>query len=51
MAPAVRLVEPGHHLQQGGLAGAVRPAQADPLAIGDLPRDVVEEDAVAEGLG
>ena len=47
----VGLVEPGHHLEQRRLAGAVRPAQADALAIRDLPRDVVEEDAVAEGLG
>ena len=47
----VGLVEPGHHLQQRGLAGAVRTAQADALAIRDLPRDVVEEDAIAEGLG
>ena len=38
----VGLVEPGHHPQQRGLAGAVRAAQADALAIGDLPRDVVE---------
>ena len=48
---AVRLVEPGHHPQQRGLAGAVGSAQPDALAIRDLPRDVIEQDAVAEGLG
>ena len=47
----VGLVEPGHHLEQRGLAGAVGPAQADALAIRDLPRNVVEQDAVAEGFG
>ena len=47
----VGLVEPGHHLEQRRLAGAVRTAQADALAIGDLPGDVVEQNAVAEGLG
>ena len=47
----IGLVDAGHHLEQRGLAGAVRSAQADAFAIGDLPRDVVEQDAVAEGLG
>ena len=47
---AVRLVEPGHHAQQRGLAGAVRAAQAHPLARSDLPGDVVEQDAVAESF-
>ena len=47
----VGLVEPGHHPEQRGLAGAVRAAETDALAVRDLPRDVVEEDAVAEGLG
>ena len=49
--PAVGLVEPRHHLEQGGLAGAVRAAEADALAIGDLPGDVVQQDTVAERLG
>ena len=44
----VGLVEPCHHPQERRLAGAVGAAQADALAIGDLPRDVVEEHAVAE---
>jgi len=47
----VGLVEPGHHLEERGLARAVGSAEADALPIRDLPRDVVEEDAVAEGLG
>ncbi len=46
----VGLVDAGQDAQQGGLAGPVRAAQADPLPIADLPGDVVEEDAVAEGL-
>ena len=44
----VGLVEPGEHLEQRGLAGAVRTAQADAIAIADLPGDVVEENALAE---
>ena len=47
----VGLVEPGQHAQQRRLAGAVRSAQADAVAVGDLPGDVVEQDAFAEGLG
>ena len=47
---AVGLVEPGEHLEQRGLAGAVRAAQPDALAIRDLPRDVLEQDAIAERL-
>ena len=47
----VRLVHAGHHLQQRGLAGTVRTAQPDPFAISDLPGDVVEQNAVAEGFG
>ena len=47
----VRLVEAGEHLQQRGLAGAVRAAQADAVAVRDLPRDVVDQGAVAERFG
>ncbi len=47
----VGLVDAGHHLEERGLAGAVGAAQADAFAVGDLPRDVVEQDAVAEGFG
>ena len=47
----VGLLEPGEHLEQRRLAGAVRPAQADALAIVDLPADRVEQHAIAEGLG
>ena len=48
---AVGLVEAGEHAQQRRLAGAVRAAQADAVAVGDLPGDVVEQDAFAERLG
>ena len=47
----VGLVDAGQHLEQRGLAGAVRAAQADAIAVADLPRDVVEQGAVAEGFG
>jgi hypothetical protein len=46
----VGLVDAGEHLEQRGLAGAVRPAQADTVSVADLPRDVVDERAVAEGF-
>ena len=46
----IGLFDARQHLEQGGLAGAVRSAQADALAVVDLPRDVVEQDAVAEDL-
>ena len=46
----VGLVEARHHLEQRRLAGAVGAAQADAFAVGDLPRDVVEEDPIAERL-
>jgi hypothetical protein len=48
---AVGFVESRHHPEQGRLARAVGSAQADALAIGDLPRHVIEQDAVAEALG
>ena len=47
----IGLVDAGHHAEQRRLARAVRTAQADALAVRDLPRDVVEEHAIAEGLG
>ena len=50
-AAGVGLVEPRQHLQQGRLARAIGTAQPDALAIGDLPRDVVKEHAVAKTLG
>ena len=46
----VGLVEAGEHLEQRGLAGAVRPAQADAIAIADLPGDVLEQGLLAERL-
>ena len=48
---AVGFVEPGEDPQQRGLAGAVGPAQADPIAVADVPRHVIEEHALAEALG
>ena len=44
----VRLVEAGEHAQQRRLAGAVGTAQADAIAIADLPRDVIEQHAIGE---
>ena len=38
------------HLEEGGLAGAVRTAQADTIAVIYLPGDVVEQYPVAERL-
>ncbi len=46
----IGLVQPRENPQQRRLAGAVRAAQADTVAVGDLPGDVVEEDAIAERL-
>src|SRR5262245_48524542 len=50
-AARIRLFEASQDLQQRGFASAVRPAQADAVTVVDLPGDVVEQDAVAEGLG
>ena len=47
----VRVLEAGQHLEQGGLAGAVRAAEADTVAVPDLPGDVFEQRADPEGLG
>ncbi len=47
----VGLVEAGQHLQQRGLAGAVGPAQADAIAVADLPGDMLQQGLFAEGLG
>ena len=50
-APIVGFVEPSQHLQQRRLSGAVRSAESDALAVGDLPRDVLEQYAFAERFG
>ena len=50
-AAGVGLVESRHHPQQGGFAGAVGAAQPGALTVGDLPRDVVQKNAVAERFG
>ena len=44
----IGLVEAGEHLEQRRLAGAVRAAQADAIAIADLPGDVLEQHLLAE---
>jgi hypothetical protein len=49
--PGVGLVEPGHHLQEGRLTRPVRTAQADALAVPDLPGNAVQEGADAESFG
>ena len=48
---AVGLFQPGEHLEQRGLAGPVGSAQANAVAVTNLPGDVVEQRAIAEGLG
>src|SRR5687768_14674678 len=50
-AAGVGFVEPGQHFEQGRLAGAIRPAETDTLSVADLPRDVIEQGAVAERFG
>ena len=47
----VGLVEARQHPQQRRLAGAVRSAQADAIAIADLPGDVLEQGLLAERFG
>ncbi len=47
---AVGLFLPGDHLQQGGLAGAVRPDHADDGAGRDLGAEIVQQQALAVGL-
>ena len=48
---ATKIAEAGDGVEQRRLAGAVRSAQANALALVDLPGDVLKEDAFAEGLG
>ncbi len=43
-AAGVGLVEPGDHVEEGGLAGAVRADQPDDLPRVDVERDVVDRD-------
>jgi dihydrolipoamide dehydrogenase len=47
----VRLIESREHAEQRGFSSAVRTAQPDPFTIRHLPRDGIEQDALAEGLG
>ncbi len=49
-AARVGLFEAVQHPQQGRLAGAVRAAQSDALALADLPRHVVQQNPIAEGF-
>ncbi len=44
----VGLVEPGEHPQERGFARAIGPAQADAIAVRDLPGDAVEQYTLAE---
>ena len=44
-------IEAGDGAQQGGLAAARGPEEADELALGDVERDVAEGGEVAEALG
>src|SRR4030095_4441398 len=47
---AVRLVQAGQHLQKRRFSGAVRAAEADPLALFMLPAARVQKYAIAEPL-
>ena len=51
MLPGVPVLLPGEHLEQGGLARAVRAGHAVALAGVELHGDVLEEDLGAEALG
>jgi hypothetical protein len=48
---AVAFLEPGEHLEQRRLAGAVGTAERNALAVVNLPGHPVEQDALAERLG
>ena len=48
---AVGLHQAHHRIEAGGLAGAVRPEQADDFAAMDVERDVVKDRAAVVGLG
>ncbi|MNC85067.1 hypothetical protein D3C83_06420 [compost metagenome] len=47
---AVHRHQPHHHVEAGGLAGAVRPEQPDDLAAAHLEGDVLHHDARAVAL-
>jgi hypothetical protein len=49
--PAVGFLEASQHLEQGGLAGAVRAAEPHPVAVANLPGDPVEEGSDTECFG
>ena len=49
--PRVRRLEPGQDLQQRRLARAVRPDEADVVALEDAEREALEQGRGAEGLG
>ena len=44
----IGLIAPGGQAQERRLAGAVDPDQADPIALGDGPADVIEDDEGAD---
>jgi hypothetical protein len=47
--PVPRPDEPGHAVEEGGLAGAVRAEERDDLALVDLERDVPQDLEIAVG--
>src|SRR6185436_15385904 len=49
-AAGIGFVESRQHLEKRRLARAVGPAEADTIAVRDLPRDVVDQSAVAKRL-
>jgi hypothetical protein len=50
-APESGSSKPASILRSVGLAGAVRAAQPDAVAVANLPGDVLEQGPDAEGLG
>ena len=50
-AAGVRCKCPGEHIDKRGLAGAVRPDEANPVATGDLDVEVTHQNPIAIALG
>ena len=51
IVPDRRAVEPGQHVEERRLAGAVRPDDRDDRVLGDVERDVADRREAAEVLG
>ena len=49
MLPAIGTDQPGDHVEDGGLAGAVRAEQTDRLAATERERHILDDEAALEG--